>query len=84
MSYCRFGDADIYVFGSMEAFECCGCPSGKSFRTKSAGEMLRHMKAHRDAGLEVPDYAFHGVFEDRNDYRTSQWSTWSPDSEPQP
>lgn len=69
MSYCRFSDADIYVYPSMGGFECCGCPVGKFFSTKSAADMLRHMKAHRDAGLDVPDYAFLGVFQDRNEYR---------------
>lgn len=25
MSYCRFGEADAYIFMSYSGFECCGC-----------------------------------------------------------
>ena len=68
MSYCRFSNADIYVFPSDRGFECCGCPTENMFVTDKADEMLRHMDAHRKDGLEVPDYAFEGVFEDRHMY----------------
>lgn len=72
MSYCRFSDADIYVFPSDSGFECCGCPTGQSFTTQDAPAMIQHMKTHRDAGLDVPDYAFQGVWDDRHMYREEQ------------
>lgn len=60
MSYCRFLDADVYVFASTTgAFECCGCWLGDhSFRTPSRTAMIAHLGEHRAAGHHVPDYVF--------------------------
>lgn len=81
MSFTRFGfdNADVYTFCSRDGFECCGCPTGKdaagklilgdSYTTKHAGEFLRHMRGHRDAGFAVPTPAFLGVFLSRDYYR---------------
>lgn len=73
MSYCRFSNADIYVYPSDRGFECCGCPFEvgdhvNDLVTKAGGEMFLHMKAHRAAGHDVPDFALIGVFEDRHMY----------------
>ena len=69
MSYCRFGDADIYVFPSSRGFECSGCPTTLSFTTTHAAVMIQHMQMHERAGLDVPEYAYWGVWEDRHMYR---------------
>jgi hypothetical protein len=70
MSYCRFSDADIYVFAASDGFQCYGCPDDKYFSTPDAPVMIHHMKQHRDAGLDVPDYAIAGVWDDRHLYTT--------------
>lgn len=50
MSYCRMGeDSDVYVYGSCDALECCGC-----FHTTSRKEMLNHLMAHAEKGDMVP------------------------------
>jgi hypothetical protein len=70
MSYCRFSDADIYVFASDRGFECCGCPSrATTFFTKNAAAMIRHMVGHREDGLYVPVDAIYGVFQDRYEFK---------------
>jgi len=72
MSYCRFSNADIYVYPSDRGYECCGCPLEKNhindLVTKDAAEMIRHMDAHRKAGHDVPWWAIAAVFEDRHMY----------------
>lgn len=70
MSYCRYGEASVYVFASEGGFACCGCPDTDStYITPDAAKMLRHLKAHKLAGLKVPSYVFMGIFADRNEYR---------------
>lgn len=53
MSYCRFGEADAYVFLSCDGhLECCGCylPSETS-RYYTTADLLAHLADHRD----IPD-----------------------------
>lgn len=79
MSYCRFSNADLYVFPSDRGFECCGCPDGKAedgklivgrgfFVTQDAPAMIMHMLNHAKNGLDVPEYAYWGVWDDRHLY----------------
>lgn len=72
MSYCRFSVAsDAYVIPTDTGFTCyCNVNDFDVFATPDAAAMLRHLKHHRDVdGLDVPDYAFAGIFTDRNLYR---------------
>ena len=64
MSYCRFIEADIYLFwSSTGGIECCACllrgrkrgslfPESQIFETFKAA--LEHVADHRDAGHHVP------------------------------
>jgi hypothetical protein len=61
MSYCRFVEADVYIFGTFKnKFECCACSLSEelfeSFISDTEEEMLEHIKAHRKKGNYVPDY----------------------------
>ena len=64
MSYCRFLEADIYLFWSSSGgIECCACllgrrkkgalvPNSQFFETFK--EALEHVADHRDVGHHVP------------------------------
>jgi len=64
MSYCRFIEADAYIFGTTipdvgDVLECCGCrlsadgePAFAYFTTEDA--MLAHIAEHREAGHFIP------------------------------
>lgn len=65
MSYCRFLEADAYIYEHVSGWiECCGCSledpeAGEDFgffRAKTAGEMLAHIEKHREAGDSIPQY----------------------------
>jgi hypothetical protein len=69
MSYCRFLDADVYVFMNVSGWlECCACTleSGewKSLSFYSTQEMIDHLKAHVEAGHNVPDHVFKDLWAD--------------------
>lgn len=56
MSYCRFGEADIYLFQTTDHnICCCGCPlvPGGAF-LKTPQDALDHVKLHREHGDYVP------------------------------
>lgn len=65
MSYCRFIEADVYIFESVSGYlECCGCsitePGSEkqiflSFRANTVDEMLEHIAKHRKRGEFVPE-----------------------------
>lgn len=57
MSYCRFGEGDVYVFhtAGSPGLECCACilsPHSRRFVTRS--EMVEHLREHESAGHSVP------------------------------
>lgn len=58
MSYCRFGEADVYIYASVNGgIECCGCSLGEGtafFNSPTEEGMLEHIAAHRAAGDHVP------------------------------
>ncbi len=67
MSYARFSEGDVYVFGDTDnLLECQGCklnvPSDSEFHgmflTPSRSAMILHLKEHVAAGHKVPDSAF--------------------------
>lgn len=60
MSYCRFGEADIYLYESIYGgFECCMCSlsEGDTWSTimKTRMEVLFHVRQHRAIDDYVPD-----------------------------
>jgi hypothetical protein len=59
MSYCRFGEADVYIYASVSGgIECSMCsisPEDQfSFNSPTEEGMLEHIAAHRAAGHFVP------------------------------
>jgi predicted small metal-binding protein len=61
MAYARFGShGDVYVHEDVRGFLCCmrcNFSDARETRTKSRGEMIEHLEAHRRAGHKVPDDA---------------------------
>ena len=57
MSYCRFGEADVYIISSGADLNCilCSLCDGELFCTASRSEMLAHVGQHRVIGNHVPD-----------------------------
>ena len=67
MSYCRFIEAEIYLYPSKEGICCCNCSLGghwndKVFKTPQ--EALEHVKKHREAGDYVPKYVDERLLEE--------------------
>jgi hypothetical protein len=62
MSYCRFIEADVYVFFNGKHLECCACiivPEEEfSFRASSTGDMVKHLWQHQNKGDYVPEHVF--------------------------
>lgn len=55
MSYCRFSEADVYVFMHTHKFlECCGCSLGDQWDFHSTADMVAHLREHIAAGHDVP------------------------------
>lgn len=61
MAYARFGPhSDVYVYEDVRGFLCCmrcDISDDRETRTKSRGEMIKHLEDHRRAGHKVPDEA---------------------------
>lgn len=74
MSYCRFIEADVYVFFSASGLlECCGCglavePDGEwwgsSFVAGDTETMIQHLERHREKGDFVPQEVFVEILND--------------------
>ena len=62
MSYCRFGDSDVYMFPTVYGIVCCSCslnPDGNECVFPNSLEALKHLRRHRRIlGHRVPDHAF--------------------------
>lgn len=93
MSYCRFIEADAYIFQSYSGLECCGCALAErrelpqpykdmlgivhSFEYEKVGpfttaqEMLDHIKIHREAGHDIPEYVDEKIKKDFPDLTVS-------------
>ena len=71
MSYCRFVEADVYVFFNGKQLECCACSIVPeevfSFRGHSTGEMVKHLWQHQNKGDHVPEYVFDGLWLDNEE-----------------
>jgi hypothetical protein len=72
MSYCRFLQADAYIFMHVGGFlTCCGCSlpiendiGVHSFEANSTQEMLDHIDAHLEAGHLIPGFVKERLIED--------------------
>jgi hypothetical protein len=69
MSYCRFLEADVYVFMHVSGhLECCACfmseDAWDSFEAHSTQEMIDHLNKHKAAGHDVPERVFKELWDD--------------------
>ena len=71
MSYCRFMEADVYVFMDVGGFlNCCACnitddeDQWGSFHAFSTVEMIDHLNIHRMLGQHVPESVFKEIEKD--------------------
>jgi hypothetical protein len=56
MSYCRFGEADAYIYESFDNnWQCCGCSLSDNWSHATREAMLAHIAEHRDAGDYIPE-----------------------------
>lgn len=61
MSYCRFVEADAYIFEHVGGFwQCCACLLSEedwgNVDCATRNEMLSHISLHRKAGHYIPEY----------------------------
>lgn len=62
MSYCRFINADVYLFptdrAGLAVVECCGCirEPKRDWYSAVEAEILEHLAYHRRMGDEVPAF----------------------------
>lgn len=65
MSYCRFSDADVYVYDDVRGYLCCcGCWLDDTWRYDTAAEMVEHLRLHIAAGHHVPDHVIPEILAD--------------------
>jgi hypothetical protein len=71
LSYCRFMEADVYVFMDVGGFlNCCACnitddeDQWGSFHAFSTVEMIDHLNTHRMLGQHVPESVFKNIEKD--------------------
>lgn len=69
MSYCRFSDADVYVYTDCnEGLTCCGCSLDENwYYGDDYKALLAHLDLHRKGGDFVPDYVYEEITEDYKD-----------------
>lgn len=60
MSYCRFGEADAYVYVSAEGLVCSSCMllTEGDVILHSNEAMIDHLAAHQMVGHYIPETAF--------------------------
>jgi hypothetical protein len=77
MSYCRFSNADAYIYDDVDyGLYCCGCrldESGGYAAGKSVAAMLAHIRDHRAAGHHIPDFVDQALIDDREAYEPPEW-----------
>lgn len=70
MSYCRFSEADVYVFMNVGKWlECCMCTLGhgqesESYRAGNTKTMINHLNKHKISGHHVPTQVYQLLLED--------------------
>lgn len=56
MSYCRFSNADVYVYMDVGGYLCCcGCSLSDDGRHYGTSDMVAHLREHIAKGDDVPD-----------------------------
>lgn len=74
MSYCRFGEADAYIYDDCAGYTCCcwcAMNGGQSVRLYTLDEAVAHVAAHRAAGHHIP-----GDVEDEMRSAEAEDSSW--------
>ena len=71
MSYCRFSEADAYIYDDIRyGLYCCGCLLTEE-RRFAAGEdfdaMLAHIANHREAGHDIPTWVDQELIAERDE-----------------
>jgi len=70
MSYCRFIEADVYVYMDVSGFLTCAVCSllpedgPTAFNASSTHEMITHLRDHKKAGNHVPNRVFTELWAD--------------------
>lgn len=66
MSYCRFSEADVYVYMDVGGYLCCcACPLGTtSFHADSTRVMVDHLAQHAAAGHDFPAHVIPELWAD--------------------
>ena len=68
MSYCRFLEADVYVYMDVSGYLSCSACSllddRKTFQAYSTQEMVSHLKEHKQQGDRVPTHVFEDLWAD--------------------
>jgi hypothetical protein len=71
MSYCRFGEADIYVFLDIGGYlNCCGCmldSESSSAQAYTTDDMIAHLREHQAEGHDVPEDVIEALEADREE-----------------
>lgn len=60
MSYCRWGESDLYIIHNTYGFLECFCADGKdkiSWKTNNRQEMIDHIEKHRNEGAIISEHA---------------------------
>jgi hypothetical protein len=60
VSYCRFGEADVYVYLDCGGYLCCcGCilpdEVDRQWQHHSTADMVAHLRKHQQADHDVPE-----------------------------
>jgi hypothetical protein len=67
MSYCRFGEGDVYMYPTKGGIECCSCQlrtGAELVVLEDATAALAHLVCHRAAGHDVPQHALERLIEE--------------------
>ncbi len=57
MSWCRFGEGDVYLYQSLSSYVCCMCSLPEvdlMFETQDLEEYITHIGVHRKNGEYIP------------------------------
>lgn len=71
MSYCRFSEADVYVYADVYGgVVCCGCWLSENIETfYSAPDLIAHLRDHLAAGHDVPERLLDAEMYDPEDFQ---------------
>jgi hypothetical protein len=85
MAYSRFGDSDLYLYGSVfGGYDCALCklhPDGRSINLDTIEEVFEHVLEHIKAGHEVNSYTLIRICDELAISRMSNDDFFKPDFE---